>query len=263
MRSSSKGTHWKIRRDLSGAYPQCAVHQDSSDFAYILVSVPGQNKSVCFPDEGVTFWQRQICAFFSESCWQFVGDCSIRIFGSMDKLVRWFRDLCWFAGAGFSRWLQNLVIKLPHSTVMFVLGVSSGVVHGWWILIDNTPARKLEISSLMSSVLEDGRLPRADALRHRGRLQFASGQLFGRLAKKALSIVAGHAYSSGNSFLAESTIDTLKLYLFCLGSQRPREVRQKASEVWFGCTDACYELAFVQCWSTHLASWRNSSQFLW
>ena len=46
------------------------------------------------------------------------------------------------------------------------------------ILIDNTSNRKLEISSLISSVIEGGRLPRADALRLRARLQFASGQLF-------------------------------------------------------------------------------------
>ena len=62
--------------------------------------------------------------------------------------------------------------------------------------VTHTSSRKLEIASLMSSVLEGGRLPRADALRLRGRLQFASGQLFGRLAKKALSIVIVHAYSS-------------------------------------------------------------------
>ena len=85
-----------------------------------------------------------------------------------------------------------------------------------------------------------GRLPRADALRLRGRLQLASGQFFGRFAKTALSIVTGHAYSSGDLSLAESTIDVLKLYLSCLRSQWPREVRQKASEVWLF-TDACYE----------------------
>ena len=58
--------------------------------------------------------------------------------------------------------------------------------------------------------------PRADALRFRGRLQFASGQLFGRLAKKALSIVTGHAYLSKNATLDAGTISALKLYLSCL-----------------------------------------------
>ena len=42
---------------------------------------------------------------------------------------------------------------------------------------------------MISAVIDGGRLPRAGALRPRGRLQFASGQLLGGLAKKALSIV--------------------------------------------------------------------------
>ena len=77
---------------------------------------------------------------------------------------------------------------------------------------------------MISSVLEGGRLPRADALRLRGRLQFASVQLFGRLAKKALSIVTEHAYSSKNATLDAETISALRLYLSCLESQRPRAV---------------------------------------
>ena len=109
------------------------------------------------------------------------------------------------------------------------------------VLIDNTSNRKLEISSLISSVIEGGRLPRADALRLRGRLQFASGQLFGRLAKKALSIVTGHAYSSKNATLDVETISALKLYLSCLVSQRPRAVHRWISQVFFIFTDACFE----------------------
>ena len=65
---------------------------------------------------------------------------------------------------------------------------------GCFTLIENTSSRKTEMASLISSVLEGGRLHRVDALRLRGRLQFASGQLFGRLAKKALSIVMGQCW---------------------------------------------------------------------
>ena len=43
--ASTRGAQWKIRTsDLSGAYRQCAVHPDSSDFRYIIVAVPGENK---------------------------------------------------------------------------------------------------------------------------------------------------------------------------------------------------------------------------
>ncbi len=89
----------------------------------------------------------------------------------------------------------------PFSEFVNALGVSTDVssMGEGKILIDNTANRKLEISSVISSVIDGGRLPRADALRLRGRLQLASGQLFGRLAKKALSIVTEHAYSSKNA----------------------------------------------------------------
>ena len=109
------------------------------------------------------------------------------------------------------------------------------------IQIDNTAYRKLKFFSLISSVIEGGRLTRADALTLRGRLQFASGQLFGRLAKKALSSVTGNAYSSRNATLDVETITALKLYLSCLESRRPRAVHRSISQVFFIFTDACFE----------------------
>ena len=109
------------------------------------------------------------------------------------------------------------------------------------ILIDNTANRKAEISSVISAVIDGGRLPRAEALRLRGRLQFASGQLFGRLAKKALSIVTEHAYCSKNATLDDETISALKLYRTCLELQRPRAVHRSISNAFLRFTD-------VQCW---------------
>ena len=61
------------------------------------------------------------------------------------------------------------------------------------------------------------------------------------MAKKALSIVTGHAYSSKNATLDAETISALKLYLSCLESQRPRAVHRSISQVGFIFTDACFE----------------------
>ena len=58
-------------------------------------------------------------------------------------------------------------------------------------LIDTTANRKSEISSVISAVIDGGRLPRAEALRLRGRLQFASGQLFGRWRSTKLRALSG------------------------------------------------------------------------
>ena len=131
----------------------------------------------------------------------------------------------------------------PFGEFVNALGVSIDVssMGGGNILIDNTVNRKLEISSVISSVIDGGRLHCADALRLRGRLQFASGQLFGRLAKKALSIVTEHAHTSKNATLDVETVSALKLYLSCLESQRPRAVHRSISQAFFIFTDACFE----------------------
>ena len=124
----------------------------------------------------------------------------------------------------------------PFGELVNALGVSIDVssMGAGKILIDNTANRKAEISSVISAVIDGGRLPRAEALRLRGRLQFA-------LAKKALSIVTEHAYCSKNATLDDETISALKLYRTCLESQRPRTVHRSISKVFFIFTDACFE----------------------
>ena len=64
---------------------------------------------------------------------------------------------------------------------------------------------------------------------------------FGRLAKKALSIVTEHAYCSKSASLDDETISALKLYRTCSMSQRPRTVHRSISKVFFIFTDACFE----------------------
>ena len=257
MRHGPAGASWKVRTyDLSGAYRQCAVHPDSLQFSYILVAVPGENRSVAFQMRGVPFGSvRSVHAFLrvAHSLWAIA---------TSEFLVPWtsyFDDFVTFSDSneqvsvdGSVRFMLKLLgwhfAELgdkapPFSGSVNALGVSidmSSMGEGK-ILTDNTANRKLEISSVISSVIEGRRLPRADALRLRGRLQFASGQLFGRLAKKALSIVTGHAYSSKNATLDAETISALRLYLSRLESQRPRAVHQSISQGFFIFTDACFE----------------------
>ena len=164
---------------------------------------------------------------FSESNEQVSVDASIRFL---------WKSLGWrFAESG------NKVP--PFGELVNALGASIDVssMGGGKILIDNTANRKLEISSVISSVIDGGRLHRADALRFRGRFQFASGQLFGRLAKKALSIVTEHALTSKNATLDVETVSALKLYFSCLESQRPRAAHRSISQVFFIFRDACFE----------------------
>ena len=279
MRHGPAGASWKVRTyDLSGAYRQCAVHPDSLQFSYVLVAVPGENRSVAFQMRALPFGSvRSVHAFLrvAHSLWAIAtseflvpwtsyfadfatvadGNEQVSVDGSVCFMLK---SLGWrFAESGDK--------APPFSGRVSALGVSIDVssMGEGKILIDNTSNRKLEISSLISSVIEGGRLPRADALGLRGRLQFASAELFGRLAKKALSIVTGHAYSSKNSTLDVETISALKLYLSCLESQRPRAVTgqehkfssSKRTHV-LNWTLQVLRLALVQCWRMHLEKLR-------
>ena len=63
----------------------------------------------------------------------------------------------------------------------------------------NTDKRKLELNEVVRAVLTSGRLSSADALKLRGRLEFADGKLFGRIGKLCLKEVTDHAFSSSSS----------------------------------------------------------------
>ena len=208
MRHGPAGASWKVRTyDPSGAYRQCAVHPDSLHFSYILVAVPGENRSVAFQMRALPFGSvRSVHAFLrvAHSLWAIA---------TSEFLVPWtnyFDDFLTFADsneqvsvdASIRFLLKSLGRRFaesgdkapPFGEFVNALGVSIDLssMGAGKILIDNTANRKSEISSVISSVIDCGRLPRAEALRLRGRLQFASGHLFGRLAKTALSIVYCH-----------------------------------------------------------------------
>lgn len=65
------------------------------------------------------------------------------------------------------------------------------------VLFDNTTTRCDEICSALDRVLQERRLCKKEALKLRGRLQFTSGQIFGRVVKAALAAIAMHAYHAG------------------------------------------------------------------
>ena len=68
-----------------------------------------------------------------------------------------------------------------------------------FIEFSNTDKRKHDLKCLVLSIVSNGELSQAEALKLRGRLQFADGQLFGRLGKLCLKEITSHAFSSEGS----------------------------------------------------------------
>ncbi len=95
--------------------------------------------------------------------------------------------------------------SLDFSHSVSALGVQINVqdMHAGTVTIDNTSGRKSDLTQLLS---------RIDALRLRGKLQFASGQFAGRIARKSLHVVTKHAYSTCGTDLDDDIVKPLKLH---------------------------------------------------
>ena len=131
----------------------------------------------------------------------------------------------------------------PFADTVAALGVTLNVssLHHGLVTIDNTARRKSEICSAIDNIISSGLLGKLEALRLRGRMQFASGQIFGRLAKKVLAVITSHAYGSSTSQLSADTVKSLVLYKKLLGVDVPRELRIGSNKSFFVFTDASFE----------------------
>ena len=80
-----------------------------------------------------------------------------------------------------------------------------------------------------------------DALRLRGRQQFAAGQFAGCLARKSPDVVTKHASSMCGADLDDPTVTALKLRRTFISLSSPRPLDVSKSGVWFVFTDACFD----------------------
>jgi hypothetical protein len=69
-------------------------------------------------------------------------------------------------------------------------------------------------------------------------MQFAAGQIFGRVAKRCLSAVTQHAYDGR---LSEPLLSALTGFLELLRLKIPRSLSAKSTSMWFIFTDASHE----------------------
>ena len=197
--------------DLKSAYRQCAVHPSSEQFAHILVQEPGSGRLWVFRTLALPFGSvKSVHSFmrFAHSIWflavaefdilcanyvdDFVSFCPKNEASSVTNCMHLLFELL---GWEFAKTGEKAV---PFSERFRALGVSidlSSWQHGY-VLFDNTPGRKQELAESISSHLKSGEISRHEAVRLRGRLQFACGQLFGRVSRSVLAMLTQHAYSN-------------------------------------------------------------------
>ena len=257
MSEAACGSHWVGRTfDLVGAYRQCAISPSSKRFAHIVVEKPGASELFAFRMRALPFGAvKSVHSFLrvSHSLWYIL----VKEFWIL--ATNYFDDFVTLSPANESHPIQTCMHMFFHllgwsfaesgdkapdfASVFNALGVTIDVtsLHLNLAKIGNTDSRRRELIECLDVILKNGKLQKAEALRLRGRLQFASGNVFGRIAKSALAAVTAHAYYSKSSTLEDRTVLALTLHRQLLRDGRPRELQPKTGQVWFVQTDACYE----------------------
>ena len=109
------------------------------------------------------------------------------------------------------------------------------------LMISNTTRRIRELVDAIQSIIASGSLGKAQALKLRGRMQFAEGQLFGRVGRLCLRAVSDHAYSATTATTSASLTRALARFAKMLELARPRTVKTGLESPWYVFTDASYD----------------------
>ena len=107
--------------------------------------------------------------------------------------------------------------------------------------ISNTSRRIKELVDAIRSILAAGSLAKAQALKLRGRMQFAEGQLFGRVGRLCLRAVSDHAYRATAATTSASLNRALARFAKMFEYAMPRTVKIGLESPWHVFTDASYD----------------------
>ncbi len=240
LSSVSSDTPWVARSfDLKQAYRQCAVHPESEEFAHIVVYCPDTKQNMVFKMRALPFGSvKSVHAFLRMSSCLFAiaaAEFAIPVTSYFDDFITvcerdevksvsgcmcgLFKLLGW-------RFAEQGDKAKPFADTVAALGVTFNVssLHRGLVTIDNTAHRKNEICSAIENIR---------------RMQFATGQIFGRLARKA--VITSHAYGSSTSQLSADMVKSLVLCKKLLGVDVPRELRIGSDRSFFVFTDASFE----------------------
>ena len=241
--------------DLTSAYRQMPVHPDSAWASYIRFIHPDTCQRVYFRMRAMPFGSSMAVYSFlriSHSLWYI---------GTKALLLPWssfFDDYITFATTGQSKSAEHSVTAMlrllgwafaesgdkshEFSQCFQALGIVvdlSSVLQGT-VYFRNTERRISEIRSFVGKILASGRLPHHEALRLRGRCQFADSQVFGRTGKRCLGLITSHAFSFVEEIGPELRAE-LHRFVLRLEVEAPRLIKIFEGGAWKVYTDASYE----------------------
>ena len=107
-------------------------------------------------------------------------------------------------------------------------------------LVSNTTERVEELVQDIDNILSAGALPKAEGERLRGRLQFASTQVFGRKLKRLLKVLSNHV-TMGRRSMSDLTKECLRQVSTILTRNSPRKVVASQSDILHIYVDASFD----------------------
>ena len=148
---------------------------------------------------------------------------------SLFDLLGWLYDRTGDKCTDFSTTLHALGVKVCLSRL------GDGV-----LTIANTEARTSELIETLEGVIAKGKVSKSEARRVAGRMSFAVGQVFGRLAKACLKVFYSLVESRSNR-LSEEMVKAIEMYVFSLRSGPPRTINLGILPCAYIYTDASLE----------------------
>ena len=241
--------------DLKSAYRQVAVSPHSRWCAYILVWDCDLGRAVCFRLKALPFGAcKSVYAFLrlSHAIW-WLGCKALQLPWSC-----YYDDFVVVAPATCAPLLDSVVCKFlkllgwtfategskacPFASRVDALGITIDLSESQRGIVKfaNTARRRQELTSVIDDILKSKFLPPSQALRLRGRLQFADGQIFGRVARLGLKHVTCHAYAAVCAEPSKDCVDVLTRFRDLLSRGTPRLLKPVSGKPFLCFTDACY-----------------------
>ena len=242
--------------DLKSAYKQLAIAESSLQFAFVAVYNPRKKRAEVYQLLATPFGAtRSVYSFLriSHAIW-FTGVKALKLMWSV-----FFDDYVVFSQESHVNNTEatvELLFKLlgwkfavdGDKAVCFgeefsALGVRINLKHAHQGQINfiNTEKRIKELSEAIIGIIEKGRMTVLESQKLRGRMQFADGQIFGRLGKLCMKAITNHAFNTKSDVLGKPTVDAMRRFVVFLNHAEPRSLELASDLVWSVYTDACYE----------------------
>ena len=224
--------------DLKSAYKQIGMSAKSRPISGLVLKDPDGNPQV-FQALALPFGATQSVYAFNRLS---------RCLWSIGVMLFWtvfYDDFCLFTEPCLERsWLYDHAGDkcTDFSTALHALGVkvclsrlSDGV-----ITIANTESGIKELVDALEDTVAKGRVSKSDARKIAGRMSFAVGQVFGRLAKACLKVFYSVIESRSNR-LSEDMVRAMEMYVFSLRHDPPRTINLAVLPCAYIYTDASLE----------------------